>query len=149
MGSVNGSATAVTNMTDQIKDWKTAQSEVISWKSKDGATIEGMLHKPKNYDPSKKYSLLAMIHGGPTGIDTPNPVPGSVYPVLQWLDKGCLVLRPNSRGSAGYGEAYRSLNVKNLGVGDMWDVMSGIDYLDKKGMIDKTKMGSMGWSKGG
>lgn len=139
----------ITNMTDQIKDWKTAQSEVISWKSKDGATIEGVLHKPKNYDPSKKYPLLVMIHGGPTGIDTPNPVPGSVYPVLQWLDKGCLVLRPNYRGSAGYGEAFRSLNVKNLGVGDMWDVMSGIDYLDKKGMIDKTKMGSMGWSQGG
>lgn len=149
LGSVNGSATAVTNMTDQIKDWKTAQSEVINWKSKDGATIEGVLHKPKNYDPSKKYPLLVMIHGGPTGIDTPNPVPGSVYPVLQWLDKGCLVLRPNYRGSAGYGEAFRSLNVKNLGVGDMWDVMSGIDYLDKKGMIDKTKMGSMGWSQGG
>lgn len=139
----------ITNMTDQIKDWKTAQSEVISWKSKDGATIEGVLHKPKNYDPSKKYPLLVMIHGGPTGIDTPNPVPGSVYPVLQWLDKGCLVLRPNYRGSAGYGEAFRSLNVKNLGVGDMWDVTSGIDYLDKKGMIDKTKMGSMGWSQGG
>ncbi|MBS1554757.1 MAG: S9 family peptidase [Bacteroidetes bacterium] len=139
----------ITNMTAQIKDWKTAQSEVITWKSKDGATIEGVLHKPKNYDPSKKYPLLVMIHGGPTGIDTPNPVPGSVYPVLQWLDKGCLVLRPNYRGSAGYGEAFRSLNVKNLGVGDMWDVMSGIDYLDKKGMIDKTKMGSMGWSQGG
>jgi dipeptidyl aminopeptidase/acylaminoacyl peptidase len=139
----------ITEMTNQISDWKTAQSEVISWKSKDGAIIEGVLHKPANYDPSVKYPLLIMIHGGPTGIDTPTPVPGYVYPVLQWLDKGCLVLRPNYRGSAGYGEAFRSLNVKNLGVGDMWDVMSGIDYLDKKGWIDKTKMGSMGWSQGG
>jgi len=139
----------VTDMTSQTSGWKTAQSEVITWKSKDGATIEGVLHKPANYDPSKKYPLLVMIHGGPTGIDTPTPVPGYVYPVLQWLDKGCLVLRPNYRGSAGYGEAFRSLNVKNLGVGDMWDVMSGVDYLDKKGMIDKTKMGSMGWSQGG
>jgi dipeptidyl aminopeptidase/acylaminoacyl peptidase len=139
----------ITDMTSQVSDWKTTQSELISWKSKDGSTIEGVLHKPANYDPSKKYPLLVMIHGGPTGIDTPTPVPGYVYPVLQWLDKGCLVLRPNYRGSAGYGEAFRSLNVKNLGVGDMWDVMSGVDYLDKKGMIDKTKMGSMGWSQGG
>lgn len=138
-----------TNMTNQIAGWKVAQSEVISWKSKDGATIEGVLHKPANYDPSKKYPLLVVIHGGPTGIDTPTPVPGYVYPVLQWLDKGCLVLRPNYRGSAGYGEAFRSLNVKNLGVGDMWDVMSGVEYLDKKGLIDKSKMGSMGWSQGG
>jgi len=139
----------ITDMTGQTSDWKTAQSEVISWKSKDGTVIEGVLHKPADYDPSKKYPLLVMIHGGPTGIDTPTPVPGYVYPVLQWLDKGCLVLRPNYRGSAGYGEAFRSLNVKNLGVGDMWDVMSGIDYLDKKGFIDKTRMGSMGWSQGG
>ena len=139
----------ITDMTSQISNWKSAQSEVISWKSKDGATIEGVLHKPANFDPSVKYPLMVVIHGGPTGIDTPTPVPGSVYPILQWLDKGCLVLRPNYRGSAGYGEAFRSLNVKNLGVGDMWDVMSGVDYLDKKGMIDKTKMGSMGWSQGG
>ncbi|MEJ0054572.1 MAG: prolyl oligopeptidase family serine peptidase [Bacteroidota bacterium] len=65
------------------------------------------------------------------------------------MNKGCLVLRPNYRGSAGYGEKFRSLNVKNLGVGDAWDVLSGVDYLDKKGMIDKNKMGCMGWSQGG
>jgi len=148
-GQVGDVPKQVTDFTSQIKNWKTAHSEVISWKSKDGATIEGVLHKPLNYDPKKKYPLLVVIHGGPTGIDTPTPVPGGVYPVLQWLDKGCLVLRPNYRGSAGYGEAFRSLNVKNLGVGDMWDVMSGIDYLDKKGMIDPSKMGCMGWSQGG
>ena len=139
----------ITDMTGQTSNWKVAQSEVVSWKSKDGATIEGVLHKPKNYDPSKKYPLMVVIHGGPTGIDTPTPVPGYVYPILQWLDKGCLVLRPNYRGSAGYGEAFRSLNVKNLGVGDAWDVLSGVDYLDSKGLIDKTKMGCMGWSQGG
>lgn len=147
--SIKGNAEQLTDMTGQTKNWKVAQSEVINWKSKDGAIIEGVLHKPKDYDPSKKYPLLVVIHGGPTGIDTPTPVPAYVYPIVQWLDKGCLVLRPNYRGSAGYGEAFRSLNVKNLGVGDMWDVMSGVEYLDKKGMIDKTKMGSMGWSQGG
>ncbi|NOT75262.1 MAG: S9 family peptidase [Cyclobacteriaceae bacterium] len=139
----------ITEMTSQLSSWKLGTSEVISWKSKDGATIEGVLHKPKNYDPSKKYPLLVVIHGGPTGIDTPTPVPSYVYPIVQWLEKGCLVLRPNYRGSAGYGEKFRSLNVKNLGVGDSWDILSGVDYLDKKGMIDKNKMGCMGWSQGG
>lgn len=139
----------ITDMTGQVSTWKVAQSEVISWKSKDGTTIEGVLHKPQNYDPSKKYPLLVVIHGGPTGIDTPTPVPFYVYPIIQWLDKGCLVLRPNYRGSAGYGEKFRSLNVKNLGVGDAWDVLSGVDHLDKMGMIDKSKMGCMGWSQGG
>ncbi len=139
----------LTDMTSQLAGWKVAQSEVVSWKSKDGATIEGVLHKPKDFDASKKYPLLVLIHGGPTGIDTPTPVVSSVYPVLQWLDKGSLVLRVNYRGSAGYGEAFRSLNVKNLGVGDAWDVITGVEYLESKGMIDKSRMGCMGWSQGG
>lgn len=139
----------VSAMNRQLDGWATAQSEVVSWKSKDGATIEGVLHKPGNYDPSKKYPLLVVIHGGPTGIDFPTPAPNAVYPILQWLNKGCLVLRPNYRGSAGYGEKFRSLNVENLGVGDAWDVLSGVDYLDSRGLIDKSKMGCMGWSQGG
>lgn len=149
VGSATSKPVEITNMYSQIDKWKVAQSEVISWKSKDGTTIEGVLHKPSNYDASKKYPLFVVIHGGPTGIDTPTPVPGYVYPIVQWLDKGSLVLRVNYRGSAGYGEAFRSLNVKNLGVGDAWDVISGVEYLDSKGMIDKSKMGCMGWSQGG
>lgn len=139
----------ITNINDQIKNWSIARSEVISWKSKDGATIEGILHKPQGYDPTKKYPLLVVIHGGPTGIDYPTPVPAYVYPIVQWLNKGSLVLRVNYRGSAGYGEAFRSLNVKNLGVGDAWDVISGVEYLDEKGLIDRNRMGCMGWSQGG
>ncbi|MEM1324333.1 MAG: S9 family peptidase [Bacteroidota bacterium] len=140
---------SLTNYSQQIANWQIAESEVISWKSKDGATIEGILHKPENYDPNKKYPLLVTIHGGPTGIDRPTPVPGYVYPALQWLAKGALILRPNYRGSAGYGEKFRELNVENLGVGDAWDVHSGIDHLASKGMIDTTKIGAMGWSQGG
>ncbi len=139
----------ITNNSVQIANWNTPVNEVISWKSTDGAVIEGVLLKPKNYDAKKKYPLLIVIHGGPTGIDIPDPASGYVYPLMQWVEKGALVLRVNYRGSAGYGEKFRSLNVRNLGVGDMWDVMSGIDYLNKKGMIDTTKMGSMGWSQGG
>jgi dipeptidyl aminopeptidase/acylaminoacyl peptidase len=150
MGSIQPIAVKrVSNWTEQITDWKVAESEVILWRSKDGTLVEGILHKPQDYDPEKKYPLLVVIHGGPTAIDTPTPVPGYVYPVLQWLNKGALVLRPNYRGSAGYGEAFRSLNVENLGVGDAMDIMGGVDYLSAKGMIDTDKMGVMGWSQGG
>jgi hypothetical protein len=62
----------ITNSSAQIKDWNTPVNEVIQWKSKDGAEIEGVLLKPKNYDAKKKYPLLVVIHGGPTGIDLPN-----------------------------------------------------------------------------
>ena len=139
----------ISQMTEQIQNWKVAKSEVISWKSKDGRVIEGILHKPQDYDPNKKYPLLVRIHGGPTGVDRPSPVPAYVYPAVQWLNKGCLILRPNYRGSAGYGGEFRASNVRNLGVGDAWDVLSGVDYLAKMGLVDTTKMGAMGWSQGG
>jgi len=140
----------LTDMTAQVKDWKLGTAEVISWKSKDGAAIEGILRKPADYDPTRKYPLLVVIHGGPTGVSVPTLSPGDgTYPVQLLLSRGALVLQPNYRGSAGYGAAFRALNVRNLGVGDMWDVMSGVDSLIARGIVDPDKLGSMGWSQGG
>src|SRR5512139_2299492 len=139
----------VTAMTDQIAAWPIGTAEVVRWKSRDGTEIEGVLHKPKDFDPSKRYPLFVVIHGGPTGIDVPQPVPFYVYPIPEWTAEGAIVLRPNYRGSAGYGEKFRSLNIRNLGVGDMWDVMSGVDHLVKQGIVDTARMGAMGWSQGG
>ncbi len=139
----------LTNMTEQIEGMTLGTSEVISWRSHDGTTIEGVLHKPGDFDPNKQYPLFVVIHGGPTGIDYPTAVVSYVYPIHQWLTKGALVLRPNYRGSAGYGEDFRSLNVRNLGIGDAWDVHSGVDYLISQGIVDTDRMGAMGWSQGG
>ena len=63
--------------------------------------------------------------------------------------KGAVILQPNYRGSAGYGEKFRSLNVRNLGLGDADDVLSGVDAVIAKGYIDRDRVGSMGWSQGG
>lgn len=147
--SAGKQAKQLTANSDQIKTWNTPVNEIIEWKSKDGAAIQGILIKPRNFNANNRYPLLVVIHGGPTGIDLPDPTPSYVYPIMQWVEKGAVVLRVNYRGSAGYGEKFRSLNVRNLGVGDMWDVMSGVDYLAKKGVIDTSRMGAMGWSQGG
>jgi dipeptidyl aminopeptidase/acylaminoacyl peptidase len=140
----------LTDMTAQTAAWARSALEVVSWKSQDGATIEGVLHKPIGFQPGKKYPLLVVIHGGPTGVSRPAAFSStSIYPIDIWTARGALVLEPNYRGSAGYGEAFRSLNVRNLGVGDAWDVLSGIDYLIKQGLADPARMGTMGWSQGG
>ena len=140
----------LTDMTDQTKPFVLGTSEVISWKSKDGTVIEGVLTKPADFDPGTKRPLLCVIHGGPTGIDRPTLLAGTrYYPIDAWAGRGALVLRVNYRGSAGYGEKFRQLNVGNLGVGDAWDVLSGIDYLIDKGWVDPAKVGCMGWSQGG
>ena len=141
----------LTRMTDQVAGWVLGAREVISWKSKDGATIEGVLIKPSDFDPAKKYALLCIIHGGPTGVDRPALLAGDsrYYPSDIWAARGALILKVNYRGSAGYGEKFRRLNYRNLGVGDAWDVLSGVDLLVKKGWVDASRVGCMGWSQGG
>ena len=140
----------LTDMTAQTKDWVMGAMQVVSWTSKDGTTIEGVLHRPVGWQQGKKYPLLVVIHGGPTGTSRPIPFASAgQYPIDLWTAKGALVLEPNYRGSAGYGEKFRSLNVRNLGVGDAWDVLSGVDYLIKEGMADPDRVGVMGWSQGG
>ena len=151
--SAAGAANApepVTDMTAQVADWGDLGSrEVIQWQSEDGAEIEGVLMKPPGYDPDRTYPLMVVIHGGPTGTSRPQLVGGYVYPVLEWLRKGAVVMMPNYRGSAGYGADFRALNVRNLGVGDAWDVLSGVEALVDRGIADPDRVSAMGWSQGG
>jgi dipeptidyl aminopeptidase/acylaminoacyl peptidase len=133
----------------QWKGFSLATREVVQWKSTDGATMEGILIKPADYDPARKYPLLVVIHGGPTGVDTPLLSGDRYYTVERFAAKGALILKPNYRGSAGYGAKFRALNVRNLGIGDYNDVISGVDSLIAKGIVDKDRAGSMGWSEGG
>jgi len=141
----------LTNLNEQAKSFTLGTRETISWQSQDGATIEGVLIKPADFDPAKKYPLLCIIHGGPTGIDRPVLLTPDAryYPSDIWAARGALILKVNYRGSAGYGEKFRKLNVGNLGVGDAWDVLSGVDFLIAKGWVDKDKVACMGWSQGG
>jgi len=139
----------LTAMGEQLKGFTLAHREVVSWKSGDGTAIEGVLYTPANFEAKKKYPLLLVIHGGPTGVDQPVVNADRYYPIERFVAKGALVLRPNYRGSAGYGEKFRSLNVRNLGIGDYADVISGVDSLIAKGFVDKDRVGAMGWSQGG
>ena len=139
----------LTAMGEQFKGFTLSHREVVSWKSADGTTIEGVLYTPANFDAKKKYPLLVVIHGGPTGVDQPVVNADRYYPIERFVAKGAVVLRPNYRGSAGYGEKFRSLNVRNLGIGDYADVISGVDALTAKGFVDKDRVGAMGWSQGG
>ena len=139
----------ITHAGEQEAGFSIAKREVVRWKSGDGTEIEGVLYKPADFTAAKKYPLLVVIHGGPTGIDMPLLNADRYYPIERFVARGALVLRPNYRGSAGYGEKFRALNVRNLGVGDYADVVSGVDYLIGQGFVDKDRVGSMGWSEGG
>ena len=142
-------AVQLTDGTDGLAQFQFARRELIRWKSADGTEIEGILYKPADFNPAKKYALLVAIHGGPVALDQPALRPDRYYPLEQFVARGALVLRPNYRGSAGYGAKFRALPVRNLGSGDAADIVSGVDYLIGKGFIDPDRVGAMGWSEGG
>jgi dipeptidyl aminopeptidase/acylaminoacyl peptidase len=148
----SGDLKRLTTYNQETEDWQLPKHEVYTWRSSDGKEIEGVLTKPLDFDPNKKYPLLVVIHGGPTWISTQVRCGRNeryLYPIYQWVAQGALVLQPNYRGSAGYGEAFRSLNVRDMGTGDYADVISGVDALIAEGWIDANKVGAMGWSQGG
>ncbi|WP_439822978.1 prolyl oligopeptidase family serine peptidase [Oceanobacillus sojae] len=128
---------------------KKSKKEIISWKTEDGLEIEGILSKPADYDESKTYPLVLAVHGGPTGISFATPTTNRYQPIEQFVEKGFVVLEPNYRGSAGYGEAFRSANFRKLGLGDYQDIISGVDFLVDSKVADPEKVGILGWSQGG
>jgi dipeptidyl aminopeptidase/acylaminoacyl peptidase len=139
----------LTDTNKEISGYEFAREELVRWKSSDGTEIEGILEKPADFDPHKRYPLLVVIHGGPVAVDQPLLRPDRTYPVQQFVAEGALVLRPNYRGSAGYGAKMRALPVRNLGIGDAADIVAGVDALIAKGFVDPWRVGAMGWSEGG
>ena len=126
-----------------------SRKETVRWQSHDGTEIEGVLSTPPDFDREQTYPLLVVVHGGPTGTSYAVPTDDRLYPIEQFVEKGFIVLEPNYRGSAGYGEAFRKLNYRDLGTGDYADVISGVDHLIDAGFVDREQVGIMGWSQGG
>jgi dipeptidyl aminopeptidase/acylaminoacyl peptidase len=126
------------------------ETRVIKWKSKDGKDVEGLLTLPANYDKARKYPLILNIHGGPAGGFGETFIGAAgLYPIASFAARGWAVLRPNPRGSTGYGIGYRSANVNDWGGGDFQDLMSGVDAVIAMGVADSNRLAVMGWSYGG
>ncbi|GJQ20457.1 MAG: prolyl oligopeptidase [Bacteroidia bacterium] len=126
------------------------KTEVLSWKSKDGREIEGLLTYPVNYVKGRTYPLVLNIHGGPAGVFTQSFTAASgIYPIQAFAQEGYAVLRPNPRGSSGYGKEFRFANVMDWGFGDYDDDMAGVDKVIALGIAHPDSLVVCGWSYGG
>jgi dipeptidyl aminopeptidase/acylaminoacyl peptidase len=126
------------------------ETKVVSWKGKDGLTVEGLLTYPVGYEPGRTYPLVLNIHGGPTGVFAESFIGKSaIYPIASFAARGYAVLRPNPRGSGGYGKEFRFANMADWGGMDYLDDMAGVDRVIAMGVADPDRLGIMGWSYGG
>jgi dipeptidyl aminopeptidase/acylaminoacyl peptidase len=119
----------------------------VTWTSKDGKSVGGVLLKPVGYTPGTRYPLLVAIHGGPASADLLSFNGG--YGAQVYAGQGWMVLKPNYRGSTNYGEAHKTGIVGNYFPPGYEDIMTGVDALIAQGLVDSTKMGVLGWSAGG
>jgi dipeptidyl aminopeptidase/acylaminoacyl peptidase len=128
-----------------LKDYALAETEVVKWKSKDGAEIEGLLTRPAGSQARKKLPFLLNPHGGPTGASL-NNFSGTIQVLAA---NGFAVLQPNFRGSTGKGLAFAQANKNTWGKGDYEDCMTGVDAMISSGVADPDRLGAFGWSYGG
>ncbi|HEX8171550.1 MAG TPA: S9 family peptidase [Thermoanaerobaculia bacterium] len=117
------------------------------WTGADDAQVQGHLITPPNFDPSKKYPGIVLIHGGPQGA---------------WADawsyrwnpqlfaaRGYVVLMPNPRGSTGFGQQFVEQISGDWGGRVYTDIMNGVDKLAALPYVDGSRLGAAGGSYGG
>ncbi len=121
------------------------RSVSLTWKS-DPFTVQGWLTYPLHFDPSKKYPMVMIVHGGPSAETLPS-FNGRFVAAL--TASGYFVLQPNPRGSYGQGEAFTQANIKDFGYGDWRDDLAGVDAAIAAAPIDPNRLGLFGWSYGG
>jgi dipeptidyl aminopeptidase/acylaminoacyl peptidase len=137
----------LTDANPQVRNFALGEEEEITWKSKDGKMVGGVLTRPAGYRPGQRYPLIVAIHGGPASADVLGFNGG--YGSQVYAGAGYAVLKPNYRGSTNYGEAHKTGIVGNYFPPGFDDIMTGVDHLIAQGIADGNQMGALGWSAGG
>jgi len=141
------SSKLITNLNEDLLSRRVLGKTEEVWytSSFDGRKIQGWLVKPPFYDSRKKYPLLVENHGGPIL----NYGDRFTSEIQLYAADGYVVFYPNPRGSTSYGEEFANLLYNNYPGQDYNDVMDGVDYLVKKGVVDNNKLFVTGGSAGG
>lgn len=142
----------LTHHTEAYRDRAVGETRLIRWKNpKDGLEIEGLLTLPVGYRKGSRVPLLTFVHGGPASRFDQAFLGylGTLYAPQALAARGFAILRPNPRGTGGYGEAFRAANRNDWGGMDWTDVNAGIDAVIADGVADPQRLGMMGWSYGG
>jgi dipeptidyl aminopeptidase/acylaminoacyl peptidase len=122
------------------------RTKVISvrW-TNEGFDEQGWLLLPEHTNGNTP--MVTFVHGGPAAAAVPFFYGAGAQAAM--LARGWAVFRPNPRGSFGQGEHFTLANVRDLGHGDLRDVLAGIDAAERIAPIDEARLGLAGGSYGG
>jgi dipeptidyl aminopeptidase/acylaminoacyl peptidase len=139
----------VTGITDYLdRNFAMPRQERIEWKGADGVTIEGILTYPIDYKAGTRYPLVVQLHGGPEDSDKFGP--GTIFLTYQpaLAAQGYAMLRPNYRGSSGYGNVSYRDPVGGYFKNNHRDVLAGVDRVIAMGIADPDRLAITGESAG-
>jgi dipeptidyl aminopeptidase/acylaminoacyl peptidase len=142
----NGVLRPLTHHNDALLgELKLGATEEFSCKAKDGNEVHGLLVKPPDYEPGRKYPTLLRIHGGPNGQDSH----AFSFERQIFAANGYVVVNVNYRGSSGRGEKYQTVIAADWGNKEVLDLLAAMDYVVSIGLADPNRLGVGGWSYGG
>lgn len=121
------------------------RSQEVVYKSFDGTLISAVVTMPYNIKRDGQNPAIVLPHGGPTS----QSVDGFSRYAAAFASRGYITIQPNFRGSTGYGKAFQAANFKDLGGGDLKDVIAAKQFLVASGYVDAKRVGIFGGSYGG
>jgi dipeptidyl aminopeptidase/acylaminoacyl peptidase len=144
-----GSSERLTTTNAWLQEGDITRQEAITYKARDGESIEAILQYPAGYEEGKRYPLIMHVHGGPeahycNGWMTSYGGPGQMATA-----RGYFVVSPNYRGSTGRGVAFQKAHQGDFAGKEFDDLVDGIDHLVAEGKVDKDRVGITGGSYGG
>ncbi len=123
-------------------------AEPFWFQGADGDSVQGFVLKPPSFDPSKKYPVVFLVHGGPQGAWEDNFHYRWNYNMF--AAPGYVVVGVNPRGSTGYGQEFTDQISRDWGGRPFTDLMNGLDAaLQRYEYLDSTRMAAAGASYGG
>jgi dipeptidyl aminopeptidase/acylaminoacyl peptidase len=135
----------LTDFNAEIVAMSLGRAETVMWDGPDGFRMDGVVTYPPDFEAGRRYPLILYIHGGPRASSKESFSARSQLLAAQ----GWIVFEPNYRGSDNLGNAFMAAIWNDAGAGPGRDVMSGIEYLKGRGIVDESRIAVSGWSYGG
>jgi dipeptidyl aminopeptidase/acylaminoacyl peptidase len=140
----------LSNFNGGFADYAYPKSVELQWHAPDGQADDGVLTYPNGYQPGKRYPLVVYSHGGPEAASSEDFDLGEIGPLRDlFAARGFLVFEPNYRGSDNLGNVHEHAIYRDPGAGPDSDVISGVEMLEGKGIVDSSRIAAVGHSYGG
>jgi len=138
------------NKVDALRQYKLGKVEFMNVKTRDGFTMEAMMIKPPDFDPSKKYPVLSYTYSGPQAPQVRSAWGGPTFMWHQMLaQKGYIIWVCDNRTASSKGVQSAWPLYKNFGELELRDLEDGFAWLKSQPYVDGSRIGLWGWSYGG